>query len=105
MTTENIFSGLKVVDLASFIAGPAAAVCEGSLPMASAEPQQARLGAGSKIPRRSADSREARQMGRRAHRQYATSRAQKTEARIRGCRTVESAFDLCGCHRIRRQGA
>ena len=26
MTTENIFSGLKVVDLASFIAGPAAAV-------------------------------------------------------------------------------
>src|SRR4051812_28506513 len=26
MTTDNIFSGLKVVDLASFIAGPAAAV-------------------------------------------------------------------------------
>src|ERR1700756_1008888 len=26
MTTENIFSGLKVVDLASFIAGPGAAV-------------------------------------------------------------------------------
>src|SRR5712672_2994121 len=26
MTTENIFSGLKVVDLARFIAGPAAAV-------------------------------------------------------------------------------
>ena len=26
MTTENIFSGLKVVDLSSFIAGPAAAV-------------------------------------------------------------------------------
>jgi len=26
MTTENIFSGLKVVDLASFIAGPSAAV-------------------------------------------------------------------------------
>ena len=26
MATENIFSGLKVVDFASFIAGPAAAV-------------------------------------------------------------------------------
>jgi len=26
MTSENIFSGLKVVDLASFIAGPSAAV-------------------------------------------------------------------------------
>ena len=26
MTTDNIFSGLKVVDLASFIAGPGAAV-------------------------------------------------------------------------------
>src|ERR1700733_11497218 len=26
MTSENIFSGLKVVDLASFIAGPGAAV-------------------------------------------------------------------------------
>ena len=26
MSTDNIFSGLKVVDLASFIAGPAAAV-------------------------------------------------------------------------------
>src|SRR6266571_1303160 len=26
MTTDNIFSGLKVVDLASFIAGPSAAV-------------------------------------------------------------------------------
>jgi crotonobetainyl-CoA:carnitine CoA-transferase CaiB-like acyl-CoA transferase len=26
MTTENIFSGLKVVDLASFIASPSAAV-------------------------------------------------------------------------------
>jgi crotonobetainyl-CoA:carnitine CoA-transferase CaiB-like acyl-CoA transferase len=26
MTTENIFSGLKVVDLSSFIAGPSAAV-------------------------------------------------------------------------------
>ena len=26
MTSDNIFSGLKVVDLASFIAGPAAAV-------------------------------------------------------------------------------
>jgi crotonobetainyl-CoA:carnitine CoA-transferase CaiB-like acyl-CoA transferase len=26
MTTENIFSGLKVVDPASFIAGPSAAV-------------------------------------------------------------------------------
>jgi crotonobetainyl-CoA:carnitine CoA-transferase CaiB-like acyl-CoA transferase len=26
MTTDNIFSGLKVVDFASFIAGPSAAV-------------------------------------------------------------------------------
>jgi len=26
MTSDNIFSGLKVVDLASFIAGPSAAV-------------------------------------------------------------------------------
>ncbi len=26
MTTDNVFSGLKVVDLASFIAGPSAAV-------------------------------------------------------------------------------
>jgi len=26
MTTDNIFSGLKVVDLSSFVAGPGAAV-------------------------------------------------------------------------------
>ena len=113
MANDNIFSGLKVVDLASFIAGPSAAVIlsdfgadvikvepptgdlwrhraqdpaaaasEGRLSLASGQPQQARHHARSEIAERPAGSREARQMGRRAHRQHAASRAQEIEARI-----------------------
>ena len=113
MASDNIFSGLKVVDLASFIAGPSAAVIlsdfgadvikvepptgdlwrhraqdpaaaasEGRLSLAPGQPQQARHDARSEIAERPAGAREARQMGRRAHRQYPASRAQEVEARI-----------------------
>jgi class 3 adenylate cyclase len=47
-------------------------------------------------------SREARQMGRRAHRQYPASGTEKIAARIRRCRTIEFAADLRRCHRLRR---
>ena len=43
-------------------------------------------------------------MGRRAHRQHAASGTEKIEARIRRCRTMESAADLRRCHRLRRNG-
>ena len=113
MANDNIFSGLKVVDLASFIAGPSAAVIlsdfgadvikveppvgdlwrighkippqpasQGRLSLAPRQPQQARHDARSKVAERPAGAREARQMGRRAYRQYPASRAQKIEARI-----------------------
>ena len=134
MANDNIFSGLKVVDLASFIAGPSAAVilsdfgadvikveppdgdlwrighkippqpqAQGRLSLASGQPQQARHYARSEISGRQAGSRAARQMGRRAHRQYAASGAQEIEARIRRCRAMESAADLCRSHRLRRK--
>ena len=107
------FPGSKVVDFASFIAGPSAAVIlsdfgadvikvepptgdlwrrraqdpaaaasEGGLSLAPGQPQQARHDARSEIAERPAGSREARQMGRRAHRQHPASRAQAIEARI-----------------------
>ena len=107
MANDNIFSGLKVVDLASFIAGPGAAVIlsdfgadvikveppagdlwrhgnkmppqpqsDDALSMAPRQSQQARPRARPEVAERGAGSRAARQMGRRAHRQHAASRAQ-----------------------------
>src|SRR5215467_209394 len=102
MVTGNIFSGLKVVDFSTFVAAPAAAVIlsdfgadvvkveppSGDIfrqahqfaPMPSAKDpypfhltnRQARDGARPEVAERSAGSREARQVGGRVHRQYAT---------------------------------
>ena len=113
MTTDNIFSGLKVVDLASFIAGPSAAVilsdfgadvikvepptgdlwrignkippqpqAKDAYPWHLANRNKRGIALDLKSPERSASSRAAGQMGRRAHRQHAASRAQAIEARI-----------------------
>ena len=113
MANDNIFSGLKVVDLASFIAGPSAAVilsdfgadvikveppsgdfwrhghkippqpqAKDAYPWHLANRNKRGITLDLKSPERSAGSREARQMGRRVHRQYAASCAQEIEARI-----------------------
>jgi crotonobetainyl-CoA:carnitine CoA-transferase CaiB-like acyl-CoA transferase len=97
MASDNIFSGLKVVDLASFIAGPSAAVIlsdfgadvikveppTGDLwRQASGQSQQARHYTRFEITECFAGARETRQMGRRAHRQHSASRAQAIEARV-----------------------
>jgi hypothetical protein len=113
MASDNIFSGLKIVDLASFIAGPSAAVILSDFgadvikvepptgdfwrighkippqPQSSdpyqwhlGQPQQARHHARSEISERAAGSGAIGKVGRRAHRQYPTSRTQAIEARI-----------------------
>ena len=114
MANDNIFSGLKVVDLASFIAGPRRrrdpvrlrrrrhqGGAAGRRPLEtlgtrsrpSHKPKDAYpwhlanrnkrgMTLDLKVAERSAGAREARQMGRRVHRQYAASRAQEIEARI-----------------------
>ena len=136
MANDNIFSGLKVVDLASFIAGPGAAVILSDFgadvikvePPAgdiwrhghklppqpqSDDPYQWHLANRNKrglaldlkSPERGAGSRTAGQMGRRPDRQYAASRAQATQARVRRCGAMEPAPDLCGSHRLWREGA
>ena len=102
MASDNIFSGLKVVDLASFIAGPSAAVIlsDFGADVIKVEPPNGDLwrhgyqippqplakddyawhldnrnkrgiALDLKSPERPADPREARQMGRRVHRQHA----------------------------------
>ena len=114
MISDNIFSGLKVVDLASFIAGPSAAVilsdfgaevvkveppagdtwrighkippqpqAKDPYPFHLANRNKRGISARSEISERSAGSRAAGQVGRRAHRQHAASRTQAIEARIR----------------------
>ena len=113
MASDNIFSGLKVVDLASFIAGPSAAVIlsDFGADVIKVEPPTGDLWRiGHKIPPqpqakdaypwhlanrnkrgitldlKSPSAQQvletARQVGRRAHRQHAASRAQEIEARI-----------------------
>jgi hypothetical protein len=112
MASDNIFSGLKVVDFASFIAGPSAAVIlsDFGADVVKVEPPTGdtrRIG--HKIPPQPqakeaypfhlanrnkrghtrpeisespAGSRAARQVGRRVHRQHPASRAQAADARI-----------------------
>ena len=113
MANDNIFSGLKVVDLASFIAGPSAAVilsdfgadvikvepptgdlwrighkippqpqAKDAYPWHLANRNKRGMTLDLKSPSAPAGAREARQMGRRAHRQYPASRTQEIEARI-----------------------
>ena len=113
MASDNIFSGLKVVDLASFIAGPSAAVilsdfgadvikvepptgdtlenghkippqpqAKDPYPLHLANRNKRGITLDLKSPSAQPGSRAAGQVGRRAHRQHAASRAQETEARI-----------------------
>ncbi len=130
MTTDNIFSDLKVVDFSSFIAGPGAAVilsdfgadvikvepptgdlqriisrfrrsrAQGQLSLASGQPQQARLGTRPQVARGKHRGPAARRMGRRDDRQHAAPGAEKAEAGVRGRRALEPAADLCRPHRV-----
>ena len=134
MASDNIFSGLKVVDLSSFIAGPGAAVIlsdfgadvikvdppsgdiwrrghqipaqpQAEDPISGIWPTATSAASRSiQIPGRPAGPREARQMGGRVHRQHAAPGAQETEARIRRRRAMEPAIDLRGSHRFGEKG-